>query len=404
MYDLAVIFKKKESENTMFLIDKPFVSDFLIDTIRNNKFNIVATMLAKELIDDDSLMWIEEDEAISLLKKNPHTPIYSNSENALAWIDQHFCEGELSSQIKSLKNKAKFRELIKGLFPDFYFRQVSIEDIHFLSTSELPFPFVIKPAIGFFSIGVHIVKNEEDWIKAKSELNAEKLKSIYPKNVLNTGTFIIEEFIQGEEYAIDHYYDNEGSVVLLNILHHLFASGTDTSDRVYSTSKAIIEKHKVELESFLNKIGKKLNLKNFPAHAEVRIDKNGKITPIEINPLRFGGWCTTADLVGVTLGFNPYKCFCENKKPNFDTIFKGKEDKIFSIVVLNNNSGIKTSDILEFKYSNLTMDFENPVLIRELDINKYPVFGFVFAETSSSNKKELIDILTSDLRKYIVSK
>ena len=273
----------------------------------------------------------------------------------------------------------------------------------FTTYLRVNFPFVIKPAVGFFSIGVHIVRNEADWIKAKSDLNAEKLKSIYPENVLNTKSFIIEEFIQGEEFAIDHYYDHDGNVVVLNVLHHLFASGTDTSDRVYSTSKEIVEKYKVEFECFLNKIGKELNLKNFPAHAEVRLDKNGKITPIEINPLRFGGWCTTADLTGITLGFNAYTCFCENQKPDFDTIFKGKDNKIFSIVVLNNNSGIDPSDISEFKYAELANDFENPVLIRQLDIHKYPVFGFVFVEGASNNKKELTDILTSDLRKYIVA-
>jgi hypothetical protein len=48
--------------------------------------------------------------------------------------------------------------------------------------------------------------------------------------------------------------------------------------------------------NILSKIGKELHLKNFPAHAEVRIDEN-KIIPIEVNPLRFGGFCTTADLL-----------------------------------------------------------------------------------------------------------
>jgi hypothetical protein len=52
-----------------------------------------------------------------------------------------------------------------------------------------------------------------------------------------------------------------GDAVLLNVLHHLFSSGTDTSDRVYSTSKAIIEKYKIDLEYFLSKIGKELHLK-----------------------------------------------------------------------------------------------------------------------------------------------
>ena len=388
----------------MFLIDKPFVSDFLIKTIKDNNYKIIATKVAKELAKDDSLAWIAEEEAIALLKNNPEISLYSNSENALAWIDQNYGESELSSKLQVLKNKVKFRELIKELFPDFYFKQISIEEIQRLSDDEIRFPFVIKPAVGFFSIGVHIVENEKDWIKAKSELQPDKLKSIFPENVLNTSNFIIEEFIRGEEYAIDYYYDNNGDAVLLNVLHHLFSSGTDTSDRVYSTSKAIIEKYKIDLEYFLSKIGKELHLKNFPAHAEVRIDESGKITPIEVNPLRFGGFCTTADLLGVTLGFNEYKCFCENKKPDWDSIFKGKENKIFSVIVLDNNSGIIPSDILRFNYSDLAKDFEKPIVIRELDINKYPVFGFAFIESAATNKKELNDILTSDLRKYIVSK
>ena len=388
----------------MFLIDKPFVSDFLIKTIKDNNYKIIATKVAKELVKDDSLAWIAEEEAITLLKNNPEISLYSNSENALAWIDQYYGESELSSQLHVLKNKVKFRELIKELFPDFYFKQISIEEIQRLSDDEIRFPFVIKPAVGFFSIGVHIVENEKDWVKAKSELQPDKLKSIFPENVLNTSNFIIEEFIRGEEYAIDYYYDNNGDAVLLNVLHHLFSSGTDTSDRVYSTSKAIIEKYKIDLEYFLSKIGKELHLKNFPAHAEVRIDENGKIIPIEVNPLRFGGFCTTADLLGVTLGFNEYKCFCENKKPDWDTIFKGKENKTFSVIILDNNSGIIPSDILGFNYSGLAKDFEKPIVIRELDINKYPVFGFAFIESAASNKKELNDILTSDLRKYIVSK
>jgi hypothetical protein len=388
----------------MFLIDKPFVSDFLIDTIKDHNFNIIATKNAKELIADDAMNWIDEEKAASVIKSNPRTPLYSNSENALAWIEMHLGETELARQINSLKDKVKFRELLATLFPNFHFEKLKLEAIHKLSPQEISFPFVIKPAVGFFSIGVHIVKNEEDWANAKNELKAEKLKSIYPENVLNTSHFIIEDFIEGEEFAIDYYHDHHGNVVLLNILHHLFSSGKDTSDRVYTTSKEIIEKHKDKIEAFLNSIGKQLNLKNFPAHAEVRIDENGKIVPIEINPLRFGGWCTTADLLGITLGFNPYKCFYENKKPDWNSIFKGRESKKLSIIILNNNSGIASSDILNFDYAALANDFENPVSIRKLDINAYPVFGFVFAETSLHNQKELNDILSCDLKKYITAK
>jgi hypothetical protein len=47
--------------------------------------------------------------------------------------------------------------------------------------------------------------------------------------------------------------------------------------------------------------------------------------PIEVNPLRFGGFCTTADLLGVTLGFNEYKCFYENKNQTGILYLKERE-------------------------------------------------------------------------------
>lgn len=388
----------------MYLIDKPFVSDFLIETIRDNKYKIVATKSAKELIDDNSLEWVDENKAISELRLNPNTPIYSNSENSLRWVDENLENTNISKGIKVLKDKLKFRELTKNIFPNFYYRKVTLHDIQNLTSDSLSFPFVIKPTIGFFSIGVHIVENEEDWNNAKKELKPKNLESIFPKSVLDTTNFIIEEFIHGEEYAIDYYHNDKGEVVLLNVMHHLFSSGTDTSDRVYSTSKEIINKHKIEFEKFLYKIGKQLNLKNFPAHAEIRIDKNGKLIPIEINPLRFGGWCTTGDLLGITLGFNSYKCYFENAYPDWNTIFKDKENKTFSLIVLDNNSGVKSSDIINFDYKELSNDFKNPIMIRKIDISKYPVFGFVFTESDSNNKDELYYILNSNLRKYITIK
>jgi hypothetical protein len=118
--------------------------------------------------------------------------------------------------------------------------------------------------------------------------------------------------------------------------------------------------------------------------------------------LRFGGWCTSADLLGITVGFNSYDYFFKNKTPDWEAIFKGKEDKLFSIIVLNNSSGIEAAHISNFDYSRLADHFENPVLIRKLDITQYSIFGFVFAETSQGNEQELHEILTSDLREYII--
>jgi hypothetical protein len=387
----------------MFLIDKPFASDFLIATIKENNYPIIATPVAMSIIQDDTLNWIEEQDAITIYNDNPETTLYSNSENALVWIEQHLGDSTLARQINILKDKVQFRELTKSLFPDFHFQKLSLTDVHLLDSATLKFPFVIKPSVGFFSIGVHIIQDQNDWEQAKKELHPEKLKSIFPKNVLDTTYFIIEEFIQGEEFAIDYYHNANGEVVILNILHHLFSSGKDTSDRVYCTSKEIIITHSAAIHEFLNALGQELQLKNFPAHAEIRIDASGKITPIEVNPLRFGGFCTTGDSLGVTVDFNSYVCFRESKKPNWDHIFKGKEDKVFSIIILDNSTGIPAEDIKSFDYKKIATKFEKPVLVRPLDIHSYPVFGFIFTETSPGNERELTDILISDLKEYVTT-
>lgn len=385
----------------MILIDQPYISDFLKKTIRENNFKVVATKEAKTLISDDSLNWVSEKDAANTLLSIKNPLVYTNSENALKWIFDHLKSTNLPNQINYFKDKFKFRELIKDIFPDFLFQKVKLEDIKKLDINQLKLPFVIKPSLGFFSIGVHIIHTKSDWVKAQKELNYDNLKSIYPKEVMDSSTFIIEEYIQGEEFAVDAYFNDRGEVVILNILHHKFSSSIDVSDRVYLTSQRIIRKYKKSLEVFLTLIGTKANLKNFPLHLEVRIDKKGVIKPIEVNPQRFGGWCTTADLAWHAYGLNSYEHFMLNKKPNWDKIFKSKEDKIYSIIILDNNSGFKPSEITDFNFELFKKDFENILEIRELDITKYPVFGFVFAETSCENERELDIILNSKLHKYI---
>ena len=387
----------------MFLIDKPYISDFLIRTIKENNFPIVASSEAKELISDRTLNWIPEEEAIETCKNQSQPAIYSNSENSIQWVNKNLSFSDLPKKIMFFKNKIKFRELIKDIYPNYFYQGIKLSELEDLDIKSIEFPFIIKPSVGFFSMGVYKVENLEEWkIISKKIINeVEITKSIYPKEVINLNKFIIEEFIHGEEYAIDCYFNKTGEPVILNILHHIFSSGKDVSDRVYSTSKKIIENYHIILEDFLKIIGNKLDLKNFPIHMEVRIDKEGKIIPIEINPLRFGGWCTTGDLSWYAYGINSYEYFFKGIKPDWNKILESKSGKIFSIIVLDNNSGVKENNIVSFDYDKLLEKFSKPMVLRKVNYLKYPVFGFVFVENSIDNKHELTHILNSNLQEFI---
>ena len=251
-------------------------------------------------------------------------------------------------------------------------------------------------------MGVYKIDYHKDWKKAVVDIKneIEQLKGLYPEEVLNTSEFIVEECIKGEEYAIDCYYDNDGKPVILNILKHLFSSDQDTSDRVYITSTEIIKENIEQMEEFLSKVGKLADVKNFPVHVEIRID-NGTIQAIEFNPLRFGGWCTTADITNYAYGINSYEYYQSSLKPNWEKIFKENSGDIYSIIVLDNSSGIDGEIVKSFDYDKLRGKFENPLELRQADYKKYPLFGFLFVETKKDNMQELEFILKSDLKEFI---
>ncbi|WP_373523362.1 ATP-grasp domain-containing protein [Aquiflexum sp.] len=390
----------------MILLDYPYTSDFLIDTVVKNQFPVVATKEAKKILHGRNANLISDEDAIAWFKSNPMSPVYTNSENSIAWIQQNLKGTTLPEKIEIFKNKFKFRKLIQEAYPDYFFRSATLSELVNLDITGFKFPFIIKPAVGFFSIAVHKVDRPEDWpsIVSKIEKQIEKTKSLYPKEVVSNTDFIIEEYIRGEEYAFDCYFNENGEPVILNVLHHVFTSEYDVSDRVYSSSKEVIDRLYQPIMDFLLMIGSRIDLRNFPLHIEFRESEPGKINPIEVNPMRFGGWCTTADLTWFSYGINSYEYFFNSKRPDWEKVFEKREDKKYSLILLDNQTDVAQEDIECFDFEAIAKDFENPLHVRKVNMEKFGVFGFLFTETSKGNERELEEILHSDLKKYMVLK
>ncbi len=387
----------------MFLVDMPYVSDFFKQTVKENKIPVVGTKIAYEIGLLEGTHFIREDEAIELYKTHPESVVYTTSENAISWLVEHLSFTDLPERINCFKNKLKFREITASIFPDFVFKEVQVNDLESVNLAELPLPFIIKPTIGFFSMGVYKVSAQEEWLDTIDLIKAEMkdVKGLYPEAVLDTGSFIIEQCIDGDEFAVDAYYDANGEPVILNILQHVFASDTDVSDRVYITSKELIEQNLEEFTAFVGNIGSAAGAKNFPVHIELRREKNGKLLPIEVNPMRFGGWCTTADLAHHAYGFNPYLYYYDQKKPDWPELLTGKDGKLYSIIALGNSTGRSAEEINIFDYKKMLSIFEKPLELRKINYHEYPIFGVVFTETRMDNFAELTYILNSDLLEFV---
>lgn len=387
----------------MFIADKPYISELYKKTIKDNSIPVVGTDTVKEMGLYEESNILEEKSAIDLLRSNEHPIIYTNSENSIGWIAEHLSFCDLPDKIDLFKDKVKFRNLTKPISPNFFFKEVPFEKLLELDITDLPLPFIIKPAVGFFSMGVYRVTNFAQWAGVLDSILSEidQVRGLYPREVFNTNSFIIEEVIDGDEFAVDAYFDSSGNPVVLSILKHYFSSEEDFSDRVYISSKEIVENNLEDFTEFAKKMGNLAGVKNFPVHIELRRDKQGLLLPIEVNPMRFGGWCTTADLSFFAYGFNPYLYYYNQEKPNWAELLKGKEGKLFSVIVLENSSGKNADEIKAFDYDKLLSNFEKPMELRKIDYNSYPLFGFLFAETRVENFIELTNILNSDLSEFI---
>jgi len=386
----------------MIILDKPYVSDYLLKTILSEKLPVLRNSFTESLPELAAHL-IVDSEFVERIKTGSTMRFYSTTENAIGWIAEHLAFLDLPQQIDVFKDKVKFRELIQSIYPDFIYQKVTIDELDELDISSFPFPFIIKPSVGFFSMGVYRVDSMSDWKRKKVKLLKEiqDAGSIYPKEVFNGTSFIIEEFIEGDEYAFDAYFNESGNPVVLNAYKHFFADEDDVSDRVYFTSKQILAEKIPVFTDFLQKMGKLISVKNFPIHVEVRISEDQQLIPIEANPFRFGGWCTTADMTQQALGFNPYHYYLKSIKPDWNEIFSKMNDSFYSIVVLNNSTGVDGKNIESFDYESLNQHFTRILELRKVDFKAYPVFGFLFTETPSDSFAELENIAKSSLKEFI---
>ncbi len=380
----------------MFILDQPYVSEELKQYIVATQAPVLRNQTALEVLDQENCNFVSAGQFAQLFSEGKR--MYTCSENSLDWVIQNIKDDSLKSNIERLKNKALFRDLLAPAYPDFFYKRASLEELSSLNTDTFSYPFILKPQVGFFSVGVYPITNELDWQNAVAELGnkAADWKQLFPESVLNT-EFILEQYIYGEEVAIDAYYDDQGEAVILNILKHDFDGMGDVSDRFYYTGKAVIEAYLEPLSKWLTEVNQILGIKNFPFHAEIRID-NGHFAPIEFNPLRFAGWCCT-DLSYFAFGFYTYDYYLNNKRPDWKTLLEGKDGKYYTLIVMD-KAGEVDNDA-RFDYVGASNQLGTILCLRKINYHEKTIYGFLFTEIAQDDKATMQRIMERDFQQFL---
>lgn len=383
----------------MIILDKPYVSPLLEETIVRNKIPVLINPNLSIALKRE-MNCLEEKEFFTMYKQSKGL-LYTNSENAVSKVYENLDGIKMAEITKVLKDKYQFRQKTRLIYPDFHFRKVKRTDLISIDPQSLNFPLILKPAVGFFSMGVYPVNNIEQWHDAVADINSklEELRTIYPEHVISSEDFLLEQCIEGEEFAVDAYFNQQGQAVILNILKHLFVDDTDTSDRIYFTAKEIMGQWYEPFRKELNRIGEIFDLQHYPVHMEFRVQEDGIIIPIELNPLRFAGWCTT-DLAYYAYDINPYEYFLFQKEPDWEKILSGKDGTYYCINIADIPESVNHQPIKGINYDKFLTLFTNVLDFRKIDYEQYPVFAFVFS--ASSDYEEMLGFLNADLTKYLL--
>lgn len=381
----------------MIILEEPYISQLLLDYLEESQIPVLSNNLSKHACLTHKLNVIEETEFIEVYNTAILPRLYTVSEYALDWVCTVLHDEKLVNQITLLKDKVAFRKVCSCIYEDLLFNKISYTDLFKFNISEVRLPVVLKPSVGFLSAGVYTITNPQDWEYALEDIrqNFLKLAATFPNTVVGDTCFILESYIHGREFAIDLYF-NEKEPIIINIFEHPFTSKEDVSDRLYITNKTLFDDYLSIFTEHITRLNKVLNLSNIPIHMEVRVE-NGKIVPIEINPLRFAGLCLN-EIHFYIAGKHPLSYFFSGTCPDHNTMWKGKESKTFSFSIIEKP---KDSQNAALDIEKLKHEFSKIVEVRLVDNPKLGILAFIFSEAETSNKSEISNILNLDVTKLL---
>jgi hypothetical protein len=380
----------------MVILEYPAEFGLLLSWLEKSKHPVLANGCARDLAGSGrDLNLVGEDEAIRRLGAGER--VYTCSETALEWVVANSPDESLVRAIGICKDKAALRRAIRNADPDFFFMECTAAELGGLDYASLPSRFVVKPNRGFCSVGVFIVESEGDWEEALAAIAGGRVSSAYPQGVIDGGTYVIEQFVEGAEYALDLYFDGYGAPHVLNVLRHDFASPEDTSDRLYVTSPRIVADMRPRFESWLATLNAELGFSDFCIHAEVRV-RDDIIRPIEFNPLRFAGIGGT-DISHYAYGFRTYEAYLEDRAPDWDEALRKADGEVFAMSFIMAEPDVPAG--ADFDLDAFCAPLDHVIDARRLDTAETGAWAFVFAKADESRASSLDHLMNADLHAYV---
>lgn len=236
----------------------------------------------------------EMDTIVEYCQKWGVNGVVSNASDITAYVASYVAEklgkvGIPFQVFKNMQNKAFVREKTNGIsgLGSVDFKLGTWEYIY----STFPRPYILKPVTGASKKGVNFVD--------------DSVKELFIPEDLKAATFMAETFVNGKEYSVEAMsYHGQHQVIqitekistgaphFVELEHHQPAHlSIDTAEKIHDLMSRI-----------LSSVG----FTNGASHTEIKVNEDGQIFLIEINP-RGGGDMISNDLISLSTDYDYLK-------------------------------------------------------------------------------------------------
>ena len=145
----------------------------------------------------DGLQILKNDDLVrSKIRFSSNDLVCITSEASIEQVKQRMDDENKKNAIGILKDKYRFREVLRRIYPSYKFKRLKFEDIASLNINT---KYVLKPAKGCFGTAVKVITKESNLLEIAAEIKQElnKNSSVLSSEVLSENEFILEDFIDG---------------------------------------------------------------------------------------------------------------------------------------------------------------------------------------------------------------
>lgn len=270
--------------------------------------------------------------------------------------------------------------------------------------SDLEYPLVIKPDSGYGSSGVYLLKNElELETNMKKVAKAIKIMKLWSNGYNFNSEIVLEEYIEGKEYAIDMLWF-KGEIVFSGICERLHGlEGHRFEDFVYYSKNLDIE-----VEQKINKAAqdfcRAFSFKTGATHTEMKITRDGKIYILD-NALRPGGGGCFYYIYSLKYGRNFFEIYYDIMTDQFERsklLIKEPDEGLYFLYcnLLENGGKIKNISFNSSEVPNTLVNTRTDIFFKKGDIipdlkfgNTYNIFVFGKLKDNFTEIQGLNDIV-----------